>query len=324
MDIEILLFLQTLRTQTITWLSEVAFVFDQLGFGVFAPLGFCIVIYWCCNKKIGQKLFLSFLFSLYLCNFIKCIACINRPWIREPRIKPHPRKLNTATGYSFPSAHSAAATANYGTLEREYNKTNIIFHFICPIIILGVMLARMILGYHTPQDVLCGFVIGFLSIFAASWIVEHSAQGRKAWIVPLSFLVIALATTYYLEVKSYPMNYVNGKLVVDPLKMRSDAQAATLALFVYLVTSAFERRFVNFTPPTSILGKILVFVPGFAMVGVIMKFGLSYLSKYLSHSWAFYVMWCVLIVFIVFIWPAFFCHFTKSGTNKKGKRSKKH
>ncbi len=317
MDIEFLLFLQNLRTQTLTWLSDVAFMFDKLGFGVFAPLGICIIIYWCCNKKIGQKLFLSFFFSLFLCNFIKCITCINRPWIRDSRIKPHPKGLKSATGYSFPSAHSAAATANYGTLEREYNKTNIIFHFICPIIILGVMLARMILGYHTPQDVLCGFVIGLVSIFVSSWIVEHSGQDKKVWIMPLVFLALAFVATYYLEIKSYPLSYADGKLIVDPATMKIDAHAATLALIVYLFASTLERRFIHFTPPASILGKLFVFLPGFAIVYAIMHFGVSLAAKYVPHAWAIYTMWFVLIVFVVFVWPAFFCHFT-------GKKGKKH
>lgn len=322
MDIEILLFFQTLRTQTLTWLSEVAFVFDQLGFGVFMPLGFCIIIYWCCNKKSGQKLFLSFLCSLFLCNFVKCIACTNRPWVRDSRIKPHPRDLKTATGYSFPSGHSAATTATYGTLEREYTKTNIIFHFICPVIILGMMLTRMVLGYHTPQDVLCGFALGVVSIFVASWLVEHSANDKKAWLVPLVFLIIAIATTYYLELKSYPMCYdANGKLLVDPVKMRIDAHAATLELFTFFLAFTLEKRFVNFTPPSSILGKICVFVPGFVIVYVIKQFGSKFVSRYLSHTWSFYSMWCVMIAFIVFIWPAFFCHFTRhGGAGKRGKK----
>ena len=319
MDIEILLFLQTLRTKTLPCLSDIAFFFNQLGFGVYLPLGLCIIIYWCCNKKIGEKLFLSYVFSLFLCNLIKCIACVNRPWVRDPRVKPHPKDLATATGYSMPSGHATSATAVYGTLEREYKKTNIIFHFICPVIILGVMLARMVLGYHTPQDVLGGFAVGLVSIFLASTIVERCMKDKKAWLVPFVFLLIALALSYYLEVKSYPVTPF-----VNPVKMRIDAQAAMVVLFTYLLASTFENRFINFAPPTSLLGKVLVFVPGFAIVHAIKHFGVAIASRYLPQAWAYYAMYCVMIAFIVFIWPAFFCHFTGKGNTINGRRTRKH
>ena len=319
MDIEFLLFLQTLRTETLPCLSDIAFFFNQLCFGVYLPIGLFVIIYWCCNKKIGEKLFLSYLFSLFLCDFIKCTVCVNRPWIRDSRVKPHPKELRTATGYSMPSGHSTAATAAYGALEREYNRTNIIFHFICPAIILCVMLARMVLGYHTPQDVLAGLATGLVSIFLSSVVVERCMKDKKAWLVPGVFLLIAIAETYFLLVKSYPVTPL-----VDPAKMRLDAHVSMAALFTYLLASTFENRFINFTPPSSFLGKVLVFVPGFVIVYCINHFGEIIASRYVPQTWTHAVAHCVMIAFIVFIWPAFFCHFTGKGNKINGRRTRKH
>ena len=63
-------------------------------------------------------------------------------------------------GAGFPSGHMALATALAFTLGYLLPKK---WHWITPLIIIGVGLSRVYLGVHAPLDLLGGFAIGWLS-----------------------------------------------------------------------------------------------------------------------------------------------------------------
>lgn len=68
------------------------------------------------------------------------------------------KRLQTASGYSFPSGHTTGAAAFYSALSLTYRKR--IVSLLCAVAILLVGLSRMYLGVHWPIDVFAGLALG--------------------------------------------------------------------------------------------------------------------------------------------------------------------
>ncbi len=81
--------------------------------------------------------------------------------------------LTHATGYSFPSGHSAGSFAIYGALffliGRSCNKIHqrIILWVVGSLVIFSIGFSRIYLGVHYPIDVLGGFLLGSTLLFFA-------------------------------------------------------------------------------------------------------------------------------------------------------------
>ena len=91
---------------------------------------------------------------------IKDIFKAKRP-IGEPGIRS--LKVETATGYSFPSGHTQG-TASFWRAIAIYLKKNYMYGISALIIIL-VAISRLYLGVHYPKDVLFGAIFGILTSF---------------------------------------------------------------------------------------------------------------------------------------------------------------
>lgn len=111
------------------------------------------------NKYILLNLILVFLFNLILKNI----------FVRE---RPTVLRLVTASGYSFPSAHSMISIAFYGFLIyligiKGKNNKKVIPMAALAILILLIGVSRIYLGVHYATDVIGAFIIGsiYLIIF---------------------------------------------------------------------------------------------------------------------------------------------------------------
>ncbi|MBO7674799.1 MAG: hypothetical protein J6S63_07295, partial [Atopobiaceae bacterium] len=115
MDIDFLLVLQAFREgvgscltaffSKMTWFGEMEVVLLIMG-----------LIYWCVSKRIGTYLLMGWSANRIVNGALKVTACAYRPWIRDARVIPEAKALETATGYSFPSGHSMNAASLYGGL----------------------------------------------------------------------------------------------------------------------------------------------------------------------------------------------------------------
>ena len=71
------------------------------------------VIYWTFNKKMGEYIAYSSLTSVLINGAVKDVFKAKRP-IGEPGIRS--LRVETATGYSFPSGHTQTATTFWTSL----------------------------------------------------------------------------------------------------------------------------------------------------------------------------------------------------------------
>ena len=222
MDIEILLVLQGLREgvggclteffSKMTWFGEMEVVLIITG-----------LVYWCVSKRIGTYLLMGWSVNRIVNGVLKVTACAYRPWIRDARIVPEAKALETATGYSFPSGHSMNAASLYGGLAVRRDIRRGLRVLLWTILCL-VAISRNFLGVHTPQDILVGVIVGVLVMFLTERLLAWlESNPDKDVLVAVIGVAIAIVAAIYAAVKPYPMDYdANGKLLVDGLKMAND------------------------------------------------------------------------------------------------------
>lgn len=98
-------------------------------------------------------LFLSGIFSWFIANILKSLLRINRPFI-DLGFSP----LRLESGFSFPSEHMTIFTAIATAMFLINKKAGFIFLIIA--ILIG--LSRIVIGVHSPLDILGGLFVGAL------------------------------------------------------------------------------------------------------------------------------------------------------------------
>ena len=307
MDIEYLLFLQNFRnsindawTPFMEWISY---------FGIRNIILLPIFVYWCLDKRKGQFIFAAWKISQTINSIVKLTACVYRPWIRDSRILPAGDAITTATGYSFPSGHTMMATPIYGGLACiTKNKIATLFWVA---LILTTMFSRNYLGVHTPQDVLVGAVLGAASIYIAKKFLEFLDRKPEKFGLAMLFLgLFGALTLLYVMCKPYPMDYVDGKLLVDPAKMTPDAWGDAGGMVPLAIAWYIEERWVKFEATGFNVKGVILTLIGLVIVAWMTEdlenicnasFGRS-VGK-LAYHFAFFF-------FVMVIWPIIIKIFT--------------
>lgn len=240
-DLQYLLFLQQLRMLLGGHLDEIfngisKFAVDFLPFLPY-------VIFWSVHRKWGYRLISIYITSCVVNGLIKLTVCAYRPWIRSDLVEPAGDSKVAATGYSFPSGHSTEAAAVYGTTAVWQRNTRRSLSVFCVIMVFLTGFSRNFLGVHTPQDVFVGIISSSLVIFLVLWIEQKIGNNAKAydWLT-LAGILVVIISIIYITTKSYPMDYVDGKLLVDPLVMMTDTFKSLGCFTGFLIASWLERH----------------------------------------------------------------------------------
>lgn len=307
MDISYLLFLQEFRQNT-NGIFDKFFTYATEYGEMACLLPLFALIYWCINKKTGEFMFLSLAFARIVNGLIKIVACVYRPWIRDARIQPIKKAFETATGYSFPSGHTANSVATFGSYavrEEKVSKYLKILLWTLPVII---GFSRNYIGVHTPQDVVCAFILSAASIFAVKKLYDYLETNEKSdiWIV-IGGLALSGAVLLYTKYKSYPMDYdAAGKLIVDPAKMVLDSYKNLGYCFGIFIGWIIERRFINFslehrTVNQKIFRYLVCFVLMQIMLTIICPQIKAYTSAEVSHFFVAFLKTFYIICIAPFI-----------------------
>lgn len=263
-----------------------------------------IFVYWIVDKKKG----LYTLVSYYLCcgfnAMLKLTVCAYRPWIRDARIMPAGDAITTATGYSFPSGHTAMAGPMYGGLAVGAWKKLRWLSFILIVLILITGFSRNYLGVHTPQDVIVGTLetIFWLLLTAKLFVYLEKHPEKENYFLIASFLVGWLGILY-ITFKAYPMDYMDGKLLVDPNKMMNDGYGDIGLLAAFPVARYIEKTWIKCRATgfkgAGFTAAILGLVPLFFMIRG-MK---APLDALLGSHWGHFLNNFILVLYSVALWP---------------------
>lgn len=168
------------------------------------------IIFWCIDKRTGIWMMLSFGWAQVATNLVKIIACIPRPWLLDGRLHVAEQAAGSATGYSFPSGHTATATSTFGAagvyalntgklsaignVKRRHTALAIVFF----VIVLLVAFSRNWLGAHTFKDVAVAMLLTAALMVALYFVLKLLDKRPKAdvWVMVVMLAILAAAGVY--------------------------------------------------------------------------------------------------------------------------------
>lgn len=195
LGIELILFLQGLGS----WLVPPMLFFTSFGeetfFLVVVPL-----LYWSVDMGLGLRVGFAFLISGGLNLVCKLVFHAPRPFWFDARVVP----LRAETTFGIPSGHAQNTAAIWLAGATWVKKPW--FWALALGIIWMVGLSRLVLGMHFPTDVLAGWLIGALLVWAVvklekpvvTW-VRRQTLTRQLLLAPAcSLVILALAVAVRL------------------------------------------------------------------------------------------------------------------------------
>ena len=303
MDIQYLLWLQELRNATGGMFDEFFNALSKFAVDVMPFLPF--VVFWSVDKKWGYRYISSWGIGEVVNGIIKLTICAYRPWIRSDLIEPAGDSKVAATGYSFPSGHTMVATVTYGTtfVWQRYRKRWIAV--LCAVLIALTAFSRNFLGVHTPQDVIVGFCESVIIICIVG-IVQKRLDGNERMmdILTLAGVIVVVLTLVYILVKPYPMDYVDGQLLVDPQKMMNDTFKACGAFAGFLAGSYIDRHYMHYEIPVGTRNLPLLTVIGAAIMFAWKEFfaPATIVAAFGGH-WGNMLARFIMVLFAMWVWP---------------------
>lgn len=305
MDIQYLLFLQNLRVASGGVFDEFFNSISKFAVDIMPFLPF--IIFWCVSRKWGYRYLVTLGIGELVNGIIKLTVCAYRPWIRSELIEPAGDSKVAATGYSFPSGHTMSATCTYGTTAAWQRRKRTWLAVLCGVLIALTGFSRNFLGVHTPQDVIVGFseaLILILIIGAAQ--KKINGDERMLDILSLAGIAAVVCTIIYITMKPYPMDYVEGVLLVDPAKMMNDTFKACGAFLGLIIGSYVERHYVHYEIPAGSKNLPILGFVGFLIVfGWKEYFAPATLVAAFGGHWGHMIARFILWFFAVAIWPIF-------------------
>lgn len=149
-----LLFIEDLQQCQSSFLIVFFQFFTSLGSKVFYLIFFPFLL-WCVNFKLGIRIGILFLVSVYLNSLFKLLFQQPRPFDLSPGLK-----LFDAEGFGFPSGHAQSSILVWLSIAYYYNKKTI--WFLSALLIFLISFSRIYLGVHFPHDVIGGWLLGGL------------------------------------------------------------------------------------------------------------------------------------------------------------------
>ena len=210
-QINILKFFQAIRNPILNALFLVLTISTEVPVIVILTA----IMYWCINKKYGQKLLFSLTANIAINTGIKEYVKAPRPIGTEGL---ESLRVSTATGYSFPSGHTQTATTFWTSLMIIFRKKWM--YILGSIMILGVGLSRLYLGVHWPIDVICGWIFGivFTIMFSKLFDIVDKNKNYKLLLLtlrPFIIFIFIVKSESYIKMLGLLVGFIRGYIIED-------------------------------------------------------------------------------------------------------------
>ena len=215
-------------------------------------IGLCLLLLILPQTRLhyGVPLSAGALATTILNHTIKILVCRERPDVML--------HLVDESGFSFPSGHTQVASSFFGSCSLSMWNKNKAVSFLCAVVIFLTALSRNFLGVHTLTDVLASIMISVIMIAVNARLFEKVKKDRSLlYKLIAAGCAAAVLAIIYFTFKTYPVDYIDGDLVVDPPAMKNDGYAAAGAFFGVLAGAYIEIRYVHFTAEGTLPQKIL-------------------------------------------------------------------
>ncbi len=289
--------LEFIESFRLPWLTTFFSAITYFGDATFLLIVLCIV-FWSINKNLAYKLAYTFVISGIIVQALKIVLRIDRPFIINESLQPVSTALKSATGYSFPSGHTQAATALYGSLFLVSERKSLKFLFLSLVFLIGF--SRIYLGVHTPIDVVFSILITAFILFVISYYFNnYSLYHEHIKIIALAFSLLPLfllaMTLIYID-----WNVIDTKSGIDTIKISATALGFLIGWYI-------ENTYVKFNETSvSLLGQIKKIALGLTST-ILIKEGLSLLLEHTINIELLtsFIPYFATLIWIIGIYPIF-------------------
>lgn len=186
-QLDILMYLQSIRNELLTGI----FTFFTICTEVPVITVLTAMLYWCINKKAGQRILFALAGSLNINAAVKNIVKMPRPIGTKGLIS---LRTQTATGYSFPSGHTQTATTFWTSMITQFK--NIWIYIIGILMILGAGISRLYLAVHWPMDVIVGWILGIILSILFIKLFDYIDNSKNYYILVIIMLIFGVCTYF--------------------------------------------------------------------------------------------------------------------------------
>lgn len=264
------------------------------------------------NKEKGQRIAYTILMSMCLNGVFKNFVKRTRPFKVDPTLNSV--RIETATGFSFPSGHTQNASTAYFSLSKEFKKKYVLI--IAIVLVSLIALSRVWLGVHYPSDVIVGAILGILSVIISFYLHQkfENNQITKKKLYLFSLLFFCLFGVLFILINNLfalPYKIEEGKSIKD----FRDFYLAIAMFGGFFLASFLEKKYVDFNCNVSLKIRIIRFVLGvvfllgtYLLTNILFKTLLTSLS--LENTIVMALFDCIryfLVAFVgLFIYPLLF------------------
>lgn len=240
------------------------------------------LVYWCIDADLGLRIGLILLASYNINDLFKMAMHGPRPYWVSTSVQG----MASETGFGIPSGHAQNAVGVWGVMATRIGK---MWAWIAAgAVMLFIGLSRLYLGVHFPHDVIFGWVLGILLLwaFTAFWNpvaarLQKLTLGRQVAVafgvslvmIFLALLVVSLSSGFVVPAEWITNATRDGGEVPNPLTLTSAFFAAG-TLFGLAAGFAWDRSRGGFSASGPVVKRVLRYVVGFIGVAVL-YFGLK-------------------------------------------------
>lgn len=240
------------------------------------------LVYWCVDSTLGLRVGLILLTSTSLNDIFKMALHGPRPYWVSANVQG----MAAETGFGIPSGHSQNAVGVWGIMAARIGRT---WAWVTAgAIALFIGLSRLYLGVHFPHDVLLGWFLGALLLWAFMrfWdpvearLQKMTLGGQAAVAFGVSLVMILLAALVVFLSRGFalPADWIanatrDGGEVPNPLTV-TGAFSAAGTLFGLAAGFAWDRSRGGHQVSGPVMKRVLRYIAGFVGVAIL-YFGLK-------------------------------------------------
>ena len=307
---EFLKFLEGIRNPVCDFFfSAITHLGEELFFLVLA-----ILIFWCIDKKGGYYVLIAGFVATIMNQCLKLTFRVDRPFVKDTTFTIVESARAEATGFSFPSGHTANIATTLGCIATFFKGTW--KKVVCLIIIVLVAFSRMYLGVHTPADVIVSlFISAALVIVLYPFFFDNLRYERRMpWIVGICLI---LAVGFVVFGQLIPRDLFTTPEHIKNLNSGIENSAKLLGCIIGLcVIYPIERFFIKFETKARWYAQIMKLVGGLGILLVLkegLKTPLKLFYGLFTESPDFmekFTRYLIIVVFAGIVWPLTFKFFS--------------
>jgi membrane-associated phospholipid phosphatase len=149
-----------------------------------------VALWFAVDKKLAQQVFFVTATSLSVNGIVKNFAQIPRPFTKGISCV----RLDTATGYAFPSGHTQGFATWSSFFAVKFKKAWL--SILVTVLIAAVAFSRLYLGAHYPSDVIVGVALGVGLSVLGNYLFGKVEDVKKLYLG--TFLILAPFIVYFL------------------------------------------------------------------------------------------------------------------------------